>query len=126
MISRRNTIKLIALSGAGVLTTGFRLERILGNNMLTRKIPTTGEDLPVVGLGTWRAFDVGSSQKERDTLKEVLTLMKEKAGTLIDSSPMYGNAEEVVGDLTNELGIEDYFSMQQKCGLRARMTASNR
>lgn len=109
MISRRNTIKLLALSGAGVLTTGFRLERILGNSMLTRKIPATGENIPVVGLGTWRAFDVGSSQKERDTLKKVLTIMKEKGGTLIDSSPMYGSAEEVVGDLTNELKIEDYF-----------------
>jgi len=109
MISRRDTIKMLALSGTGILLNGFKLERFLGNNMLTRKIPTTGEEIPAVGLGTWRAFNVGSSESERNTLKEVLTLMKERGGTLIDSSPMYGSSEEVVGDLTNELNIEDYF-----------------
>jgi diketogulonate reductase-like aldo/keto reductase len=109
MISRRDTIKLLALSGAGIITNGFKLERIAGNNMLIRKIPATGEELPVVGLGTWQSFDVGASQEERSTLKEVLTLMKEKGGTVIDSSPMYGSSEEVVGDLTNELNFQDSF-----------------
>ena len=109
MISRRDTIKLLALSGAGIITNGFKLESIVGNNMLIRKIPATGEELPVVGLGTWQSFDVGTSQEERSTLKEVLTLMKEKGGTVIDSSPMYGSSEEVVGDLTNELDFQDSF-----------------
>lgn len=44
------------------------------NEMLKRKIPSTGEFLPVVGLGTWQTFDVGSSETERSSLKEVLLL----------------------------------------------------
>ena len=77
--------------------------------MIKRKIPSTGEELPVIGLGTWQAFDVGSLGNKRETLKEVLTIMKEQGGVLIDSSPMYGSSEEVVGDLTHELKIEDHF-----------------
>jgi diketogulonate reductase-like aldo/keto reductase len=77
--------------------------------MITRKIPSTGEELPVIGLGTWQAFDVGSSKSKREQLKEVLTIMKENGGTLIDSSPMYGSSEEVVGDLTNELKVDEHF-----------------
>ena len=102
-------LKLLGLSAAGILSGGFNLKKFLSDAMLTRKIPSTGELLPVVGLGTWQTFDAGSSAEERSPLKEVLTLMKEKGGTVIDSSPMYGSSEEVVGDLTTELKIADHF-----------------
>lgn len=68
-------------------------------NMIKRKIPLSGELLPIVGLGTWQQFDVGLSEEERRQLTEVLTLMIEKGGRLIDSSPMYGRAETVIGEL---------------------------
>lgn len=109
MPSRRDTLKMLALAGAGIVSGGFKLQNFISEKMLTRKIPASGEDLPVVGLGTWQTFDVGSSESERKTLKEVLTLMKEKGGKVIDSSPMYGSSEKVVGDLTAEPGIQDYF-----------------
>jgi diketogulonate reductase-like aldo/keto reductase len=67
--------------------------------MLTRPIPSTGEALPVIGLGTWRAFDVGTGETERRPLREVLRLSLEAGGRMIDSSPMYGRAETVTGDL---------------------------
>jgi diketogulonate reductase-like aldo/keto reductase len=109
MPSRRDTLKMLALAGAGIVSGGFKLQNFISEKMLTRKIPASGEDLPVVGLGTWQTFDVGSSESERKTLKEVLTLMKEKGGKVIDSSPMYGSSEKVVGDLTTELVIQNYF-----------------
>ena len=109
MPSRRDTLKMLALAGAGIMSGGFKLQYFISKKMLTRKIPASGEDLPVVGLGTWQTFDVGSSESERKTLKEVLTFMKEKGGKVIDSSPMYGSSEKVVGDLTAEPGIQDYF-----------------
>lgn len=109
MISRRDMMKMLAASGAGILTNGFKLKSFYMNEMLKRKIPSTGESLPVVGLGTWQTFDAGSSETERNSLKEVLTLMKEKGGTVIDSSPMYGTSENVVGDLTAELKIAEHF-----------------
>ncbi len=67
--------------------------------MQTRKIPSSGTALPVVGCGTWRAFDVGDGAGERTPLAEVLRVLFEAGGSVIDSSPMYGRAEGVVGDL---------------------------
>ena len=77
--------------------------------MLQRAIPSTNEMIPVIGLGTWKRFDVGLSSEERLPLNGVLTTLSKIKGTLIDSSPMYGRSEEVIGDLTNELNIEDNF-----------------
>jgi diketogulonate reductase-like aldo/keto reductase len=77
--------------------------------MIKRKIPSTGELLPAIGIGTWSQFDVGSSDAERKPLTEVLKMMTEKGATLIDSSPMYGRSEGVVGDLAQKLNPTDYF-----------------
>ena len=75
--------------------------------MLTRTITSSGEKLPVIGLGTWRAFDVNLSADVRRQLEDVLSLFVKLGGRVIDSSPMYGRAEEVIGDLTSALGIRD-------------------
>lgn len=72
--------------------------------MLTRPIPKSGEQVPVIGMGTWQTFDVGDSAAERAPLLEVLRRFFAAGGRVIDSSPMYGNAEEVCGDLLAELG----------------------
>ena len=70
--------------------------------------------LPVVGLGTYQSFDVGVSAAERNPLKEVLRLFVEQGGKLIDSSPMYGPSESVVGDLAADLGITGRVFMATK------------
>ncbi len=72
--------------------------------MHRRKIPSTGEELPVIGCGTWQTFDVGSSAADRAPLAEVLRVLFEAGGAVIDSSPMYGRAEGVVGDLLAAAG----------------------
>ena len=71
--------------------------------MLTRPIPSTGEAMPVIGLGTWQVFDVGADQAARQPLREVLQLLLDGGGKMIDSSPMYGRAEAVTGDLLAEI-----------------------
>jgi len=73
--------------------------------MLARRIPAGGEALPVIGLGTWQTFDVGGDAGARVPLKEVLGVLFESGGRVVDSSPMYGTSESVVGDLCTELGI---------------------
>lgn len=75
--------------------------------MHQRKIPSTGETLPVIGCGTWRTFDVGAHQPERAPLAEVLRVLFEAGGSVIDTSPMYGAAEDVVGDLLAAAGTRD-------------------
>jgi hypothetical protein len=67
--------------------------------MHTRLIPATREPLPVVGCGTYRTFDVGATPEQRAPLLEVLKVLFAAGGSVIDTSPMYGAAEHVVGDL---------------------------
>ena len=74
---------------------------------LTRPIPASGERLPVVGVGTWQTFDVGSDAAARAPLREVLALFAQGRGRLIDSSPMYGTSESVAGELVAELGLRE-------------------
>ena len=73
--------------------------------MLTRKIPVSGEALPVIGMGTWQTFDVGAGEAERAPLRDVLRTFVALGGRMIDSSPMYGQSETVVGDLASELKL---------------------
>lgn len=73
----------------------------------TRAIPSTGDALPVIGLGTWRTFDVGPTATARAPQREVLRLFVAGGGRVIDSSPMYGAAETVVGDLAADLDAGD-------------------
>jgi aryl-alcohol dehydrogenase-like predicted oxidoreductase len=67
--------------------------------MQTRPIPSSGEKLPVVGVGTWQTFNVGDDQAKRAQLAAVLQALFDAGGSMIDSSPMYGSSEEVVGEL---------------------------
>jgi aryl-alcohol dehydrogenase-like predicted oxidoreductase len=75
--------------------------------MLTRPLPSSGEKLPVIGLGTWQKFDVDLTSDTRRQLGDVLSLFMKLGGRVIDTSPMYGRAEEAIGDLTATLGIRD-------------------
>ncbi|SHJ02310.1 aldo/keto reductase [Pseudozobellia thermophila] len=106
--SRRQAIKSISSLTAGTLVwPQYALEA--KKEMGHRKIPSTGELLPLVGLGTWQSFDAGNDQDLRKQLTKVLLEMYKKGGRLIDSSPMYGSSEKVVGDLTSKLRVQDSF-----------------
>jgi len=72
---------------------------------LRRPIPSSGESVPAVGLGSSRTFNVGAGAVERGPLRDVLARFVALGGTVVDSSPMYGQAEEVIGDLAAELGL---------------------
>jgi diketogulonate reductase-like aldo/keto reductase len=68
-------------------------------SVTTKAVPSTGERIPVIGMGTWLTFDVGRSNDDRMRLRSVLQTFFDRGGRLIDSSPMYGRSEGVVGDL---------------------------
>lgn len=74
--------------------------------MQTRPIPKTKEQLPVIGLGTWQTFDVGGDKSERAPLRSVLEAFHQAGGRVIDSSPMYGASESVVGELLAEASLQ--------------------
>lgn len=75
--------------------------------MLMRTIPSSGEEIAAVGVGTWQGFDVGRSTSDRTPRRKVLEALLAGGASVVDSSPMYGRAEGVAGDLLAELGRRD-------------------
>src|ERR1044072_478856 len=82
--------------------------------MLLRPIPSSGELMPVIGLGTWKVFDVGTSTSVRAGPKAVLAEVAKLGGKVIDASPMEGRSEEAIGELARELRIADQMFMATK------------
>lgn len=91
------------LQTAGIISAGLavRPKVLFGETAknITRPIPSSGEQIPVIGMGTSRTFDVGDNPDARQQLGQVLQTFFNMGGAVIDSSPMYGSAETVVGDL---------------------------
>jgi diketogulonate reductase-like aldo/keto reductase len=110
LISRRELLRLALGAGALALTGGAAMAA----SMIQRPIPRAGESLPVIGLGTWQTFDVGRARSAREPLRAVLGSFVRLQGKVIDSSPMYGNSEGVVGDLAAELGIQKQLFLATK------------
>ena len=95
-MDRRNFLALgsvAAVTGSGIVNAAP------GDKLLMRRIPSSGETIPAIGLGTSGPFEVGSDEAARAPLREVLQGFFAGGGTLIDTSPMYSTAEAVLGDL---------------------------
>jgi hypothetical protein len=108
-MDRRHALRLLA-AAAGAMQLPVRSQAVKTDgvrSMLTRKIPSSGELLPAIGLGTWQSFDVGTDAAARAPLENVLREFAALGGKLIDSSPMYGRSEEVAGDLIAKLGLRE-------------------
>ena len=93
MFSRRDFIAMSSLSFLPTLSNAS----ILNESMLKRVIPSSGEELPVIGLGTSRVFDIERSKNELNVREKILDIFYENGGRLIDTSPMYGMSEEIIG-----------------------------
>jgi diketogulonate reductase-like aldo/keto reductase len=105
-ISRRQAAKLIGATAAGAfLPLGTSRIFAADESRLMRAIPSTGEKLPVIGLGSAVTFDVRPGSPQSKPLADVLSLFVKHGGKLIDSSPMYGFAEGMIGDLATKLRV---------------------
>lgn len=103
-MENRTRRRLLCALAAGILQPQAAISMTQVQTTHKRPIPRSGELLPIVGVGTYQTFDVGDDPAARAELKEVLRLLAQAGGGMIDSSPMYGSAEGVVGDLSAELG----------------------
>ena len=122
-MTRREVAKLIGGTTAGLLLavrTSPAQAKSESSTILMRAIPSSGEKLPVIGLGTWQKFDVDLIPQTRKPLEEVLSLFVKLGGRVIDSSPMYGRAEEVIGELTSTLGIREKLFLATKVWTRGK------
>jgi diketogulonate reductase-like aldo/keto reductase len=122
-MTRREAARLIGGTAGGLLLP-IELARAEAkaesSTMLTRAIASSGEKLPVIGLGTWQAFDVDLTSDNRRQLTDVLSLFVKFGGRVIDTSPMYGHAEDVIGELTAALGIRDKLFLATKVWTRGK------
>src|SRR5438874_9725677 len=122
-MTRREAARLISGTTASLLLPISASRAQLTSKsltVLTRAIPSSGEKLPVIGLGTWRTFDVDLTADNRKQLAEVLSLFVKLGGRVTDSSPMYGRSEEVIGALATKLGIREKLFLATKVWTRGK------
>ena len=95
MLDRRQLLS--SLAAAGLSAAAPRLASAQNAPLLTRKIPASGEQLPLVGLGSWRTFNVGDDPEGRAACAAVMAAFFAGGGRLINSSPMYGSSQDTIG-----------------------------
>lgn len=120
MISRRRWLGLTLGAGASLALDPRLLRALPRQELLTRAIPSTGERLPVVGLGSSATFAQVARSEDRSALGEVLRAMVERGGRVFDTAPGYGASEEVAGELAQELGIADRLFWATKLNVAPR------
>lgn len=116
-VCRRTVLKLLAAGLTG--PWGLAARAAPDEPMRSRAIPATGEKLPVIGLGTSDEFEVAPGA-DTGALREVLRRFRELGGMLVDTAPIYGNAEAVIGGLVEELGLRDELFLATKVRARGR------
>lgn len=121
---RRRWLKLSLIAASLSLLPVRPYAQAQANMQRQRVIPSSGEKIPVVGLGTSRVFDVGESDDVLFPLKEVMRLFAERGGKMVDSSPMYGQAERVTGDLVSSLGFVDRIFFATKVWTRGEQAGN--
>jgi len=118
-IDRRTAMKLVAAAAAAAIASPG-MTAVAPRTMAARKVPRSGEEIPVIGMGSSNTFDVGTAAAERAPLGEVLRGLVAGGGTVIDTSPMYGRAETVIGDLVHDLGLRSRLWLATKVWTRGR------
>ena len=102
--SRRQALGALAVLGAAAALPWSATGQAASEKPLSRPVPSTNEPMPAVGLGTWITFNVGTDRALREQCTAVMRAFFEAGGRLIDSSPMYGSSQDVIGDGLARLG----------------------
>ena len=132
-ISRRDALRMALAVGAGLalrpddlLAETGAWDDLQAANLVTKPIPSTGERLPVIGIGTARRYDVRGTEAHLAPLREVVRNFTRMGGKLIDTAPAYGNAEPVVGTLVAQAGNRNQLFLATKVGRGSQGVAAGR
>ena len=120
MITRRQVLKYSAAAGAACTLPGSLVRALEAGDIIKRAIPATGEEIPVVGLGSSATFRTVAQSEDVTALREVLQTLIDNGGTLFDTAPGYGASEEVAGRIVQELGLEEQVFWATKVNVAPR------
>ena len=120
MLTRRDWLRTSAAAGAALTLNPDILRALSRQEMMTRTIPGTDEQLPIVGLGSSATFSRVARGDDTSALAEVLRALVDNGGTVFDTAPSYGSSEEVAGRLATELGITDRIFWATKVNVARR------
>ena len=118
-LNRRELLKAGLCAGASVLL-GSRALLAQPEPLIQKKIPSTGETIPIIGVGTARRYEEITTEAAKAPLRDTLRQFKELGGKVIDSSPTYGTAEAIIGELIDELKIRDSLFVATKASTSGR------
>jgi aryl-alcohol dehydrogenase-like predicted oxidoreductase len=125
MVTRRELLKNTAAAGTAMALLPEFLRAQSGNEIIRRAIPVSGEELPMIGLGSSATFSSLARNEDAAALRQVLSALFDNGGTVFDTAPGYGGgtAEQVAGDLVNELGIQEQIFWATKVNVVQRRSA---
>jgi aryl-alcohol dehydrogenase-like predicted oxidoreductase len=118
ILKRRDFLKAGISAAAAAWLPSLRVLAQSLSPLLQRKIPSTGENIPIIGIGTARRYEEIKTDAEKLPLKETIRQFSELGGKVIDTSPSYGTAEAVVGELVESLKVRDSLFLATKVSLR--------
>lgn len=120
MLTRRAYLKNTALLGAAYALPASLAQALESSELITRTIPKSGEQLPVVGLGSSATFRQVAQSEDVSALKDVLDTLFENGGTVFDTAPSYGASEEVAGGIVQEAGMTEKVFWATKVNVAGR------
>lgn len=120
MVNRREFLLTAAGAGATLSLTPRLLEALAQGQLIEHVIPSTGEKIPVIGLGSSATFATVARSEDVEALRSVLRTMSERGARVFDTAPSYGASEEVAARLVNELGIAEKFFWATKVNVAGR------
>ncbi|HSG63771.1 MAG TPA: aldo/keto reductase [Gammaproteobacteria bacterium] len=122
MVTRRDWLKLAAATGAALSLRARLLHAQGGGSVIRRRIPATGEELPIVGLGSSATFREVANEEDFSAVRDVLRALLDNGGTVFDTAPGYGASEEIAGQVVRDLGVQSRVFWATKINVVNRAT----
>jgi aryl-alcohol dehydrogenase-like predicted oxidoreductase len=120
MVTRRALLKDTAAAGTAMALLPRLLQAQSGTEIIKRAIPSSGEELPMVGLGSSATFSSMARREDVSALREVMRALIDNGGSVFDTAPGYGASEQVAGRIVNELGVQEQVFWATKVNVQRR------